>query len=101
MDNKNKKSKEKSKDGPPRLDIKMDNKNMVYVTNSVIKSVDDPAELFELFNKGNLERHTGATQMNAESSRSHSVFAIMVEVSKIKIKFLSEFKLSLPLSLSS
>lgn len=66
-------------DAAPKLDIKMDNKKMVYIRNSVIKDANSPTELMDLFNEGNLMRHTGATKMNAESSRSHSIFAIMVE----------------------
>lgn len=61
---------------PPKLDIKLDAKKMVTIRNSVIKDVSSPDELMNLFNLGNAERHTGATKMNAESSRSHSVFAM-------------------------
>ncbi len=64
---------------PPKLDIKMDAKKMVFIRGAVIKDADGPDHLMELFNQGNVMRHTGATKMNAESSRSHSIFAIMVE----------------------
>ena len=33
----------------------------------------------ELFYKGNAVRHVGSTKMNAESSRSHLIFAIMID----------------------
>ena len=52
---------------------------MVFIRNSVIKEANSPEELMSLFNAGCAERHTGATNMNAASSRSHSIFAIMVE----------------------
>jgi hypothetical protein len=64
---------------PPRLDIKVDSHKMVFINNVVIKEANDDAELMDLFTAGNLERHTGATKMNAESSRSHSIFSILVE----------------------
>jgi hypothetical protein len=63
----------------PHLDIKVDDKKMVYVKGAVIKEAQSGDSLLELFTKGNAERHTGATNMNAESSRSHSIFSIMVE----------------------
>jgi hypothetical protein len=69
----------KSKEEPPKLDIKLDAKKMVYINNCIVKEAPDPETLMNLFNKGNLERHVGATKMNAESSRSHSIFAIMIE----------------------
>lgn len=37
----------------------MDAKKMVYIRNAVIKEANSPSELMELFNSGNLERHTG------------------------------------------
>jgi chromosome segregation ATPase len=80
---------------PPKLEIKMDAKKMVYIRNAVIKDVSSPEELMVLFDKGNLERHTGATKMNAESSRSHSIFAIMVECYDTNSKKTITGKLSL------
>jgi len=80
---------------PPKLEIKMDDKKMVFIRNSIIKEAYSPSELMDLFNKGNLERHTGATKMNAESSRSHSIFAIMVECYDKATKRTTTGKLSL------
>lgn len=69
----------RSRAEPPKLDIKLDAKKMVYVKNSVVKEAANAQELMELFRLGNMERHVGATKMNAESSRSHSIFAVMCE----------------------
>ena len=33
---------------------------------------------------GNKNRHTGATAMNDESSRSHSIFTLYIETSETK-----------------
>lgn len=52
---------------------------MVTIRNCTIKPAESPGQLMELFNLGNAERHVGATNMNAASSRSHSIFAVMVE----------------------
>ena len=69
---------DKRKSEPPKLEIKMDEKKMVVIKGVVVKEAVSPTELMDLFNVGNAQRHTGATKMNAESSRSHSIFAIMV-----------------------
>lgn len=66
-------------EGPPKLDIKMDAKKMVYVRNVIIKEVFDADSLMNLFTTGNLERHVGSTLMNAQSSRSHSIFSILID----------------------
>jgi Kinesin motor domain len=63
---------------PPHLDIKMDANKMVFVKGAVIREVDSAESLMDAFTRGNAERHTGSTNMNAESSRSHSVLSIMV-----------------------
>jgi hypothetical protein len=68
-----------SSSDPPKLEVKMDARKIVYIQNAVIKDVNSPEELMELFNKGNSERHVAATKMNSESSRSHTIFAIMIE----------------------
>jgi hypothetical protein len=91
----NKASMKNSNIDPPKLEIKMDDKKMVFIRNSIIKEAYTPSDLMELFNKGNLERHTGATKMNAESSRSHSIFAIMVECYDKATKRTTTGKLSL------
>ncbi len=48
LDNKNNRNNEE----PPKLEIKMDAKKMVYIRNSVIKDVSSPEELMDLFNTG-------------------------------------------------
>jgi len=80
---------------PPKLDIKLDNKKMVYISNCVVKDAADASELMSLFNRGNAERHVGATKMNAESSRSHSIFAILIESYDPRTKRTTMGKLSL------
>ncbi len=40
--------------------------------------------LLKAMDKGNKSRHTGETAMNAESSRSHSIFTLYLETSEIK-----------------
>lgn len=37
-------------------------------------------ELLRLFSLGNAQRKVSGTKMNAESSRSHSIFSILLEV---------------------
>jgi len=51
------------------------NKNMYVhaVTEIEVKSAE---EAFELFQRGQWKRHVEYTALNAESSRSHSVFTI-------------------------
>lgn len=80
---------------PPRLDIKVNEKQMVVIPNAVVKEVSSGDELMELFRLGNQERHVGATLMNAESSRSHSIFSILAEVYDSTSKRTTYGKLSL------
>ena len=85
----------KSSGAPPKLDIKLDNKKMVFVKGAVIKPAATADELLDLFEQGNTMRHVGATKMNAESSRSHSIFAILIEVFNKTTRKTSVGKLSL------
>jgi kinesin family protein C2/C3 len=67
------------KEKPKKLDIKLNKKKQVYVKNAEVRPAADANEMMTLFAKGNAARHVGATKMNAESSRSHSIFSILVE----------------------
>ncbi|TPX47484.1 hypothetical protein SeMB42_g03298 [Synchytrium endobioticum] len=67
---------------PPALDLKEHPETGVYVkdlTSYVVKSVQEMDALIDI---GNGARAVGATLMNAESSRSHSIFTITVESSE-------------------
>ena len=79
----------------PKLDIKVDASKNVVVKNAVVKPITSLDELQSLFEEGNAQRHVGSTKMNAESSRSHSVFCIIVEVYHKATKKTSTAKLSL------
>lgn len=64
---------------PRGLELKEHPDKGVYVkdlSTYVVKSID---ELDQLMNAGNKNRSVGATEMNEQSSRSHSIFTISVE----------------------
>lgn len=44
------------------------------------QDVTSASQLMHMFTAGNHQRKVGGTKMNAESSRSHSVFSILLEV---------------------
>ena len=63
---------------PPHVDAR----KQVYVKNAEIATVAEvggESQLMELFTQGNKMRKVGATKMNAASSRSHSIFSIIIE----------------------
>ncbi|KAK1319576.1 Kinesin-like protein KIN12B [Acorus calamus] len=61
------------------LQIREDVKSGVYVDNLTEEYVCTIKDVTELLLKGLANRRTGATSINAESSRSHSVFTCVVE----------------------
>ncbi|XP_057959984.1 kinesin-like protein KIN-12B [Malania oleifera] len=61
------------------LQIREDVKSGVYVENLTEECVCTMRDLSQLLMKGLSNRRTGATSINAESSRSHSVFTCIVE----------------------
>ena len=70
-----------SKDHKKQLQLKESVDQGVYVKDLsmfVLKSVQ---EIEHVFNVGSKNRSVGATQMNQDSSRSHSIFTIVVESS--------------------
>ncbi len=65
------------------LHLREDIKKGVYVEGLVEDTADNATDLLEVLKKGAANRHIGATTMNKESSRSHSVFTLTIE-SKMK-----------------
>ncbi|XP_017975859.1 PREDICTED: kinesin-like protein KIN12B [Theobroma cacao] len=61
------------------LQIREDVKSGVYVENLTEEYVSSMKDVTQLLMKGLSNRRTGATSINAESSRSHSVFTCVVE----------------------
>eukprot|EP00946_MAST-07B_sp_MAST-7B-sp1_P001059 g1059.t1 len=80
---------------PPRLDIKKDSKGMVFIKGIVTKEINSVDEAMEVFSLGNKARHVGSTKMNSESSRSHLIFAILIENKDLTTHKTSLGKLSL------
>ncbi|KDO30380.1 hypothetical protein SPRG_05091 [Saprolegnia parasitica CBS 223.65] len=68
-----------SKDPKAGLDLKENADSGVYVKNLTAQVVKDAAEIDAVMRQGNKSRSVGATNMNQTSSRSHSIFTIVVE----------------------
>lgn len=81
--------------GSGKLEIKKNEKGMVFVQNAVVKACTSPQQTLKLFESANKKRQVGSTKMNAESSRSHSVFSILVESYNKTTKATTVGKLSL------
>ncbi|KAL0584399.1 hypothetical protein ABG067_005750 [Albugo candida] len=85
-------------DGHPsseKLDIKKNDKGLVYVQNATIKACTSAQQTLRLFDQANQKRQVGATKMNAESSRSHSVLSILVQATHKSNKVTTTGKMSL------
>eukprot|EP00033_Pygsuia_biforma_P001844 GCRY01002062.1.p1 GENE.GCRY01002062.1~~GCRY01002062.1.p1 ORF type:complete len:1326 (+),score=511.11 GCRY01002062.1:180-4157(+) len=68
------------KKNPPKLDIVKDkNTNLVQVAGAEIIPVTCASELTSKFNEGLSSRKVASTLMNADSSRSHLVFSVLLE----------------------
>ncbi|TPX38124.1 hypothetical protein SmJEL517_g00160 [Synchytrium microbalum] len=65
-----------------KLDIKERTDTGVYVKDLSTFVVKDVTEMDKLMSAGNKNRSVGATEMNAHSSRSHSIFTVTVERSE-------------------
>lgn len=65
-----------------KLDLKENPDTGVYVKDLSTFIVKDVSEIEKLMAIGNKNRVVGATLMNAESSRSHSLFTVTVEMSE-------------------
>jgi kinesin family protein 3/17 len=65
-----------------KLEIHEDPKSGFYVKNLTILNIKEEKELLELLTTGKSTRKVRATAMNDYSSRSHSIFTIVVESSE-------------------
>lgn len=65
-----------------KLQMKEDPDRGVFIQGLTWTVIKDVAHMLLLMKKGNVNRTTGATLMNATSSRSHSIFMINIETSE-------------------
>ena len=63
-----------------RLDIREDPDRGVYVKDLTLHESIDTAGIIKMMAKGTANRSVGATAMNSDSSRSHSIFTVWVEM---------------------
>lgn len=66
------------------LHVREDMKHGAFVEGITEDAVRSCTEAVQFLIKGARNRKTGSTQMNGESSRSHSVFSLMIEQKRIK-----------------
>ncbi|XP_064607876.1 myosin-10-like [Liolophura sinensis] len=78
-----------------KLDIKKDKQGMVFVQGAAVKRASNSKELYALFEEGSKNRHVASTKMNAESSRSHLILAIVIESTNKVTGQVTKGKLSL------
>mmetsp|Transcript_1154 Transcript_1154/g.2782 ORF Transcript_1154/g.2782 Transcript_1154/m.2782 type:complete len:1261 (-) Transcript_1154:2331-6113(-) len=69
------------------LSIREDLKLGVYVENLTELIATSANDTYAFMKQGTQHRHVGATSMNKESSRSHSVFTMLIESRKVKQGF--------------
>mmetsp|Transcript_26448 Transcript_26448/g.39265 ORF Transcript_26448/g.39265 Transcript_26448/m.39265 type:complete len:530 (+) Transcript_26448:153-1742(+) len=65
---------------PLKCDLKEDPQKGIVVSNLCDVVVETEEDMDAMLNKGLANRTVGSTLMNAESSRSHSIFTIVVEM---------------------
>lgn len=66
-----------------KLELKESVDSGVYVKDQRVEIVKSVSEIDRLMQEGNGKRKVGATRMNQTSSRSHSIFSIVVETSEV------------------
>jgi hypothetical protein len=72
-----------NKTNPVKCDVKQDPDKGVFVSNLTKRTVKSEDELQKALDDGVSLRTVASTEMNAESSRSHSIFTIVVEMSSV------------------
>lgn len=61
-----------------KLIIKQDPKKGIFIPDLTERYITCPQDAFNIMNEGNHNRATSSTQMNDTSSRSHSMFVLIV-----------------------
>jgi kinesin family member 15 len=70
------------------------NREGVYVENLISQNVSKSSDAYTLLKKGIQNRHTASTDMNHQSSRSHSVFTIIIKHTEKKEEGISKIRTS-------
>ena len=65
------------------LKIREEKKKGIYIEGCTEKFVNDEKDVYNLMNLGNNNRSIGVTNMNEQSSRSHSIFILSVQQNNI------------------
>ena len=78
-----------------KLAIKKDPRGIVYVQNLTCKEVHSPEDVEVLMRTGHKQRHTAATLMNSESSRSHLLMTFNIDCMNTNTKITTVGKLTL------
>lgn len=68
-----------AKNSLQHLELKEKPDQGVYVKDLSTALIETPAKMLEIMERGSKNKHMGETQMNRNSSRSHSIFTITIE----------------------
>ena len=69
-------------DARAKMELKESPNHGVFIKDLTMKGIKTIEELYKWLDQGNSNRSTGATAMNVDSSRSHSIFSIHMECSE-------------------
>ena len=67
-----------SRDSSKRLRIHESQDGNIYVDGAITHQVKSEEETLEILKRGALSRSVGSTNMNAQSSRSHAIFTLII-----------------------
>lgn len=62
-----------------KLKVHETNDGNIYVDGAIVHPVKSEEETLEALKQGALSRSVGSTNMNAQSSRSHAIFTLVIE----------------------
>ena len=79
--------------GGKKLVLKEDPEKGIHVQNLTYTVVEDKEQIDNVLAKGTRNRTVGATKMNESSSRSHSIFSIVIEMSEAEEGNESRFRM--------